>query len=63
MIDGTIWTVVSLGAANWGLVRVANTDLISDVLGLGTEAANVAFIAIGIAGLLNLYAIGREVAA
>lgn len=60
MIDRILATIVATGSVNWLFVTVLNTDLLTDVLGLGTEAANAGFLLIGLVGALNLYAVARD---
>ena len=46
--------LVGIGALNWGLLALFNLDLVARVLGPMTGAAKIAYIVIGIAGLLKL---------
>jgi uncharacterized membrane protein YuzA (DUF378 family) len=46
--------LAAIGAINWGLIAVANTDLVASLLGAGTTAARVAYGIIGVAGVLLL---------
>lgn len=55
--------VAALGALNWGLIEMFDTNLLSDVLGLAGDGLMYAHVAVGIAGALLLIAVidGSEV--
>jgi uncharacterized membrane protein YuzA (DUF378 family) len=48
------WLVSAVGAANWGLVELMNTNLLTDVLMLGSDLEGIGYIVVGIAGVLSL---------
>lgn len=60
-INYAMWTIVALGALNWGLVAAGDVNIITDTLNLGTDAADLAYIAIGAAGAVNLADLSMEV--
>ena len=49
-----VGVLVGVGALNWGLVALFQLNLVEKLLGSMTTAAKVAYILIGIAGLLKL---------
>lgn len=55
------WLVAAIGATNWGIEEAIGTNIVTDTLALGPEAAGVAYLLIGVAGVLNLYQLGEEV--
>lgn len=59
-IDTMLWLVVAVGAANWLFVTGANVDLISDVIGLGSQASTSMYLAIGAAGTAGALSIVNE---
>ena len=47
-----IWlALMVIGALNWGIVGLFDTNVVEEILGTGT-AADVAYVVIGLAGLL-----------
>jgi uncharacterized protein len=47
-----IWlALMVLGALNWGIVGLFDTNVVEEILGSGT-ATDVAYVVIGLAGLL-----------
>lgn len=46
--------LVALGALNWGLVGLAQMDLVEKLLGTMTPAARAVYVLIGIAGVLKV---------
>jgi len=51
--------LAGIGALNWGLVGLAQIDLVAQVLGPTSGAARVVYIIIGIAGLLTLLSFAK----
>ncbi|MXR52314.1 hypothetical protein GRX03_11960 [Halovenus sp. WSH3] len=49
------WAITELAALNWGLVEFADTNLLTDVLGLSGDPLTVTFGVIGAAGAVGLY--------
>jgi len=46
-----IWlALVVIGALNWGIVGLFDTNVVEEILGTGT-AADVAYVMVGLAGL------------
>jgi uncharacterized membrane protein YuzA (DUF378 family) len=50
-----IWLIVAIAAANWALVKFANTDLLVDLLGFREDMLTLAYAVIGAASGVNLY--------
>ncbi|MXR39807.1 DUF378 domain-containing protein [Halobaculum sp. WSA2] len=48
----TVWLLAGLGALNWGLMELADLNLVTELVGTG--AAGAIYIAIGAAGGLSL---------
>ncbi|HAM39756.1 MAG TPA: DUF378 domain-containing protein [Candidatus Omnitrophica bacterium] len=46
--------LVGLGALNWGLYGLFQTDLVASVFGLMTPGAKVVYAIVGLAGILKL---------
>ena len=51
--------LAGLGALNWGLIAGFNVNLVGKLLGEATGAARIAYILIGIAGLLQLLSFAK----
>lgn len=50
-LDTVAFTLVVLGALNWGLVALLNFNLVSTLLGVGTQLENWAYILVGASAL------------
>jgi uncharacterized membrane protein YuzA (DUF378 family) len=48
----TAWLLAGIGALNWGLVELADVNLVTEIGGTGTAGAM--YIVIGAAGALSL---------
>jgi uncharacterized protein len=49
-----VWlALVVIGALNWGIVGLFDTNVVEEILGTGT-AADVAYVIVGLAGLAML---------
>ncbi len=51
---GVVKLLAAIGAINWGLIAVANKDLVASLLGAGTTPARAVYGLIGVAGVLLL---------
>jgi uncharacterized membrane protein YuzA (DUF378 family) len=51
----TLWLAVAIGALNWGLVGVVDTNLLADTIGLSNDMLTGAYAVIGGAGAVTLY--------
>ena len=49
-----VGAIAIIGALNWGLVGVANFNLIDQVLGAGSVASRIVYSVIGLSGLALL---------
>lgn len=48
------WVLV-IGAVNWGLVGLANMNVVETVLGSGSMLTRVVYIVVGLAGAYKAY--------
>ena len=46
--------IAAIGALNWGLVAVANLNLVEQILGAGTALTRVVYVLVGLSGLALL---------
>jgi len=60
-IKDIAWVISSVGAMNWGLVEATNTNILTDVGGLGADIAGIAYVLIGVAGAISLAYYADEV--
>ena len=51
---GIVWLLTEIAAVNWLLVELADFDLVTELLGSGTQLASIAYIIVGLAGALSL---------
>lgn len=49
------WVITEIAAINWALVEFADTNLLTDTLGLSGDILTGTFAAIGAAGAVGLY--------
>lgn len=49
------WWLVVLGAINWGLVGLANIDLVNVILGSWAVLVKVVYLLVGLSGLWLLW--------
>lgn len=49
-VDWVAWTLVVVGALNWGLVGAARLNLVESVVGTGA-LAQVVYLLVGVSGL------------
>ena len=49
-----VGAVAIIGALNWGLIGLANINLVDHFLGVGSTAARVVYIAVGLSGVALL---------
>lgn len=45
------FVLVIIGALNWGLVGLANIDLVAMIFGAGTPIARAVYVIVGISGI------------
>jgi uncharacterized membrane protein YuzA (DUF378 family) len=51
-VGSLIWLLAEIGAVNWGLVALADTNLVTELLGSGN--ADLAYLVIGAAGAVAI---------
>jgi uncharacterized membrane protein YuzA (DUF378 family) len=55
-IDWAAWVLVVVGALNWGLIGVADINLLTSVMGSAASGfTQVLYILVGLAGLYQLW--------
>lgn len=54
-LDWIALVLVIIGAVNWGLVGVANLDLVNAIFGSVSWLATTVYILVGLAGLYLIY--------
>ena len=59
-LDWVAWVLVVVGAINWGLVGVANLNLVETVFGMGS-LTQVVYVLVGLGGVYMLWmALGKK---
>lgn len=56
-IDVVVWSLLTIGAFNWGLVGFFNFNLVSFVLGPMTLASRVVYSLVGLAALYEIFGV------
>lgn len=54
-LDWVAWTLVVVGALNWGLIGAFRLDLVQTILGTSPGLVQLVYILIGLSGLYSLY--------
>ena len=54
-IDWLAWVLVLVGAVNWGLVGIANMNLVTSLLGAWPLLVQLVYILVGLSGLYLLW--------
>ncbi|HTH44839.1 MAG TPA: DUF378 domain-containing protein [Oxalicibacterium sp.] len=54
-VDWVAMALVIIGGINWGLMGLANIDLVAMAFGEMTEASRVVYVVIGLAALYTIY--------
>ena len=49
------WVLVTVGALNWGLVGLANVNLVESLLGSMPAVVQIVYILVGLAGLYSVW--------
>jgi uncharacterized membrane protein YuzA (DUF378 family) len=49
------WLLVTIGAINWGLVGLANINLVEALLGSWPALVQIVYILVGLSGLYSLW--------
>jgi uncharacterized protein len=50
------WVLLIIGGLNWGLVGVADVDLVAKIFGAGSVLSRIIYILIGLSGIYGIYA-------
>lgn len=54
-IDWIALALVIIGGLNWGLVGAANFDLVAAIFGVGSTAARVVYVLVGLSALYLIF--------
>ena len=54
------WALTAIGAINWGLVSLANFDLVETLFGSGTFMSRLVYGLVGLAGLYSAFGLYRR---
>ena len=54
VIDWIALILVFIGGLNWGLVGVANFDVVAEIFGVDSTVANIVYIVVGLSALYTL---------
>lgn len=54
-IDWIAWILVVVGALNWGLIGVADVNLLTSLTGTTSGLTQVVYILVGLGGLYQLW--------
>lgn len=49
------WVLVTVGALNWGLVGLANVDLVQMLFGTWPALVQIIYILVGLSGVYSLW--------
>ncbi|HWA52130.1 MAG TPA: DUF378 domain-containing protein [Patescibacteria group bacterium] len=49
------WVLVTVGALNWGLVGLANVDLVQMLFGAWPALVQIIYILVGLSGVYSLW--------
>ncbi len=49
------WVLVTVGALNWGLVGLANINLVESLLGSWPALVQIVYILVGLSGVYSLW--------
>ncbi len=56
-IDVIVWTLLTIGAFNWGLVGFFNFNLVAFIFGPMTLASRVVYSLVGLAALYEIFGV------
>lgn len=54
-LDMVAYTLVTVGALNWGMVGAFRLDLVQTILGTSPALVQLVYIVVGLSGLYSLY--------
>lgn len=49
------WVIITVGAINWGLVGIANLNLVEALLGAGSPLTQIVYIIVGLSGIYSVW--------
>jgi len=52
--DIVFWILLIVGGLNWGLVGVANYDLVTEFCGVGTPLTKLVYTLVGVSAVYNI---------
>lgn len=53
-IQKVLLVITIIGAINWGLIGVAEFDLVAAIFGVGTFFTRMIYTTVGVCGLINI---------
>ncbi len=54
-IDWLAWILVVVGSLNWGLIGIANLNLVESLLGVWPVLVQIVYVLVGLSGLYVLW--------
>lgn len=54
-VDWLAWLLVVVGSLNWGLVGIANLNLVESILGVWPVLVQIVYVLVGLSGLYVLW--------
>lgn len=57
VVDYLAWLLLVVGGLNWGLVGAFDYNLVDEIFGAGSTAADVVYIAVGVAAVYWIFAL------
>ncbi len=59
LADWASWILATVGALNWGLVGLANVNLVEALFGRETFLSRVIYALVGVSGVWSLYRLSQ----
>jgi uncharacterized membrane protein YuzA (DUF378 family) len=60
-LDWVAWTLVIIGALNWGFIGLVNLNFVQTVFGIGTALTQFVYSLIGLGGIYMVWtALGKK---
>lgn len=60
VLEWIAFTLVIIGAINWGLVGAFDFNLVTTIFGEDSTLSDIIFILVGVAGLYTLYSLSMK---
>lgn len=57
MLDLIMLVILVIGGLNWGLIGIANFDLVAFIFGAGSSLSKIVYSFVGLAAVYTLYII------